>query len=94
MSPKNVLLSLLQLELLLNERWELAVSRGAFRYDLSGVTTRKVPGLYGFVLLCNPKRHTHRRMPASMSSLVQPFNPSLFNFNKIKPEEVKISKHR
>lgn len=64
------------------------MSRGVFRYELSGVTTRRVPGEFGFVVQCNPKRHTHRRTPASMASLVQDFNPSLFNFNQIREEEV------
>jgi len=79
----------MQLEVLLCKHWDLAMSRGVFRYDLTGVTTRRVAGSYGFVLQCNPKRSTHRRTPANMTSLVQPFDPTLFNFNKIKPEEVR-----
>ncbi len=80
----------MQLESLLSERWELAKSKGAFRYDLSGVTTRTVPGDHKFIIQCNPKRHSQRRAPANISSLVQPFDSSLFNFNKIKPEEVSV----
>ena len=65
------------------------MTRGTFRYDLSEVITRRVPGRYGFIVQRNPKRHTHRRAPAHMTSLVQPFDDALFNFNKIKPEEVR-----
>lgn len=78
----------LQLDHVLCEGWERAMSRGVFHYELSGVSTRRVPGEHGFVLQCNPKRYTHRRTPASMTSLTQEFNPSLFNFNNIREEEV------
>ena len=78
-----------------------------FRYTLTDVETRSVPGEYGFVvqvnyynnnvagknsvnvlLQMNPKRVTHRRRPADMYSLQQPFDPDLFHFNKINPNEV------
>lgn len=65
------------------------MANGMFRYDLSEIVTRHVPGNYGFIVQCNPKRHTHRRAPAQMSSLRQPFDPTLFNFNSIKPGEVR-----
>ena len=64
------------------------MSNGVFRYDLSGVVARKVPGRYGFIVQSNTKRYTHRRKPAKMDSLKQPFDPTLFNFNAVKPEEV------
>lgn len=66
------------------------MSNGIFRYDLSEIVTRKVPGKYGFVVQRNTKRHTHRRAPAPMSSLRQPFDSTLFNFNNIKTGEVSI----
>lgn len=65
------------------------MSSGIFRYDLSEIVTRRVSGKYGFIVQRNPKRHTHRRAPAQMSSLKQPFDSTLFNFNKIKPGEVR-----
>lgn len=64
------------------------MSKGMFRYDLSGVVTRQVPGDYGFIVQRNSKRHTHRRPPAKMSGLRQPYDSTLFNFNRIKPGEV------
>lgn len=64
------------------------MSNGVFRYDLSGVVARRVPGNFGFIVQSNSKRHTHRRAPATVSSLQQDFDPTLFNFNKIKAGEV------
>lgn len=64
------------------------MSSGVFRYDLSDIVTRRVPGKYGFIVQRNSKRHTHRRAPAQMSSLRQPFDSTLFNFNNINPGEV------
>lgn len=82
------MLLLFQLDELLLQRWELAMSSGVFRYDLSGVVTRRVPGEFGFIVQCNSKRYTHRRLPAKMGNLRQPFDPTHFNFNHVKPAEV------
>ena len=77
-----------RLDDLLCTRWDKAMSKGVFRYDLSGVVARRVPGDFGFIVQSNSKRHTHRRAPAAMASLQQDFDPTLFNFNKIKAGEV------
>ena len=61
-----------------------------FRYSLEGVTTRVLDGRHGLVAQRNPKRFSHRRKPADMHVLTQPFNPAQFNFNKIRKEEVLI----
>lgn len=61
---------------------------GVFRYNLDGVTTRVLDGRYGLVAQRNSKRFSHRRKPADMRDLVEPFNPTQFNFNKINKEEV------
>ena len=61
---------------------------GVFRYGLDGVATRIVDGRYGLVAQRNPKRFSHRRKPADMRTLTQPFDPTQFNFNKIRKEEV------
>jgi hypothetical protein len=73
---------------LLLGRWEEAMRDGVFRYDLQEVVSRTVPGQYGFVALNNPKRFSHRRPPADMQMLVQPFDPNQFNFNRVKEKEV------
>ncbi len=78
----------MQLDTLIRERWDSAMSEGIFRYDLQGVVTRTVPGGFGFIVQQNPKRRTHRRAPGHMTALRQDFDPSLFNFSKIKSEEV------
>lgn len=63
---------------------------GLFRYDLSGVVTRHVPGKYGFIVQRNTKRATHRRLPGKMLTLQQPYDSTAFNFNRINPKEVKF----
>jgi GDP-D-glucose phosphorylase len=73
---------------LLLSSWEKAMRDGVFRYDLTEVATRIVPGRYGIVAMNNPKRFSHRRPPADMQCLVQPFDPNQFNFNRVKPQEV------
>ena len=70
-------------------RWDETMQRGGvFRYSLDDVTTRVIDGRYGLVAQRNPKRFSHRRKPGDMQKLTQPFNPTQFNFNKIKKEEV------
>ncbi|XP_071835248.1 GDP-D-glucose phosphorylase 1-like isoform X2 [Apostichopus japonicus] len=72
----------------LQESWDRAKDGGHFRYDLVDLTTRILPGEYGFVAQLNTKRATHRRKPQEMRSLAQPFNPNNFNFTKVKPGEI------
>ncbi|KAL5463549.1 hypothetical protein EMCRGX_G032454 [Ephydatia muelleri] len=74
-------------ELLLS-RWDGAMAKGVFRYGLADMSTRTIPGTFGFVAQRNPKRFTHRRRPMDIQSLQQPFDPLLFNFNKISDTEV------
>lgn len=69
------------------EQWDKATHRGAFRYTLDGVSTRHLSGTHGLVVQRNPKRFSHRRKPADMQSIVQPFDHEQFNFNKISKSE-------
>lgn len=66
------------------------MSSGIFRYDLSDVVTRPIPGHFGFIVQRNSKRRTHRRTPAKMLSLQQPYDPTVFNFNLINDKEVRV----
>lgn len=79
---------------LLRAKWDEAMAKGVFRYGLEDMTTRAIPGKFGFVAQRNPKRFTHRRRPMDIQKLQQPFNPSLFNFNKISDSEVLFRIHR
>lgn len=72
----------------LQESWEGAKDGGHFRYDLGDLTSRVLPGDYGFVAQLNTKRATHRRRPQEMRSVAQPFNPNNFNFTRVKPGEI------
>lgn len=72
----------------LQEKWEKAESDGCFRYTLDDLQTRVLPGQFGFVAQLNLKRATQRRKPQLIQSPNQPFDASVFNFTKVKPEEV------
>ncbi|KAJ8044839.1 GDP-D-glucose phosphorylase 1 [Holothuria leucospilota] len=74
----------------LQSSWDEAREGGHFRYDLKDLTTRILPGEFGFVAQLNTKRATHRRKPQEMISVAQPFNPKNFNFTKVKPGELVV----
>lgn len=68
--------------------WTDRMEKGLFRYHLSALETRVLPGPYGFVAQLNIKRGTERRKPQEILSIKQEFNGKQFNFNKISPDEV------
>lgn len=68
--------------------WTDRMDRGLFRYHLGDLRTRILPGPHGYVAQLNIERGTERRKPQEILSIQQGFNPKLFNFNKINPEEI------
>ncbi|KAG7238140.1 hypothetical protein INR49_030202 [Caranx melampygus] len=68
--------------------WTDRMERGLFRYHLTDLETRIVPGASGFIAQLNIKRGTERRKPQEIQSIQQEFNAGQFNFNKISPGEV------
>lgn len=73
---------------MLQAGWRDRVDRGLFRYNLGDLQTRILPGPHRFVAQLNPLRATQRRQPQEILSIRQEFSSELFNFNKVKPEEV------
>ncbi|XP_005989860.1 GDP-D-glucose phosphorylase 1 [Latimeria chalumnae] len=80
--------SLSPFDVALQSRWEEKVLQGLFRYSLGNLQTRVLPGSVGFVAQLNVQRGSERRKPQDIQSINQHFNPSQFNFNKIKPTEI------
>lgn len=72
----------------LRGRWDDAMSRGYFRYQLKHVQTRIVPGKYQFVLQLNCQRAIDRRPPQNIQSLHTPFDEDKFNFSRVRREEI------
>ncbi|XP_034032711.1 GDP-D-glucose phosphorylase 1-like [Thalassophryne amazonica] len=73
---------------ILQAGWKDRMDRGFFRYHLSDVETRILPGPHKFVTQLNVKRAQEKRKPQEILSVQQEFNDKLFNFNKINPEEI------
>uniref|UniRef100_A0A3B1IQ90 GDP-D-glucose phosphorylase 1 n=1 Tax=Astyanax mexicanus TaxID=7994 RepID=A0A3B1IQ90_ASTMX len=75
-------------DLTLRSGWKEKMSRGLFRYHLGELETRLLPGEGDYVAQLNIQRGIERRKPQEILSIKQNFDPKLFNFNKINPEEV------
>ncbi|XP_070179713.1 GDP-D-glucose phosphorylase 1-like isoform X2 [Littorina saxatilis] len=61
---------------------------GAFRYDIDHITTRIIPGPKHYVAQLNLLRAKERRKPQDIRSINQPFNPDIFNFTQVGPQEL------
>ncbi|XP_064603164.1 GDP-D-glucose phosphorylase 1-like isoform X2 [Liolophura sinensis] len=75
-------------------RWDQAMEDGHFRYRLDNIERRVLEGEKHYVVELNEKRAKERRRPQPVKSVQEPFNPNVFNFNKIKPEEILFSIHK
>ncbi|XP_046383657.1 GDP-D-glucose phosphorylase 1 [Ischnura elegans] len=77
-----------KLDALLRKRWERAKSLKIFRYALNIQATKVLPGKYGFFAQLNEERGSLRRKPQEIRDINAPFNPMLFNFTRLKEEEI------
>ncbi|XP_073509312.1 GDP-D-glucose phosphorylase 1 [Phyllobates terribilis] len=73
---------------LLHSRWVEKMEQGLFRYPLWSLETKILPGSVKYVAQLNVKRGIERRKPQDIMSIQEKFNPSQFNFNKMKHEEI------
>ncbi|XP_055333312.1 GDP-D-glucose phosphorylase 1-like [Paramacrobiotus metropolitanus] len=80
-----------QFDLLLQSSWKIATDNNVFRYKLNTLETKVLPGKLGFVAQLNPQRALERRAPQPFYSMKDPFDPSRFNFTKIKKDEIFFS---
>ncbi|KAL5288320.1 GDPGP1 family protein [Megaselia abdita] len=73
----------------LKDKWEDVHNKGGvFAYKLDVTTSKTLKGNYGFYCELNVERTTKRRIPQQIPLENTTFDPSKFNFTKIKPEEV------
>uniref|UniRef100_A0AAY4B527 GDP-D-glucose phosphorylase 1 n=1 Tax=Denticeps clupeoides TaxID=299321 RepID=A0AAY4B527_9TELE len=72
----------------LRSSWTEKMRRGLFRYELGELETRVLAGPLRLVAQLNVMRGSERRKPQEILSVRQDFDPKLFNFNHIRPEEV------
>ncbi|XP_021367959.1 GDP-D-glucose phosphorylase 1-like [Mizuhopecten yessoensis] len=73
---------------LLRGKWDKCMKDGFFRYHLDKVETKIIPGEKKYVAQLNVKRATERRKPQEIITVNQPFDENLFNFSRIKSNEV------
>eukprot|EP00667_Euglena_gracilis_P012337 EG_transcript_12660 len=66
----------------LRAEWAARQAAGFFRFAWAAPRSRVAEGTYRFLLQFNPLRAVTRRPPQSMSAVVQPVDPNVFNFNK------------
>ncbi|XP_035224723.1 GDP-D-glucose phosphorylase 1-like isoform X2 [Stegodyphus dumicola] len=68
--------------------WQDCMRRGFFRYGLDDIQTKRVAGRYGFIAQLNIKRAVERRKPQFVSDVIMPFDAEIFNFTKVKKNEI------
>ncbi|KAI5058107.1 hypothetical protein GOP47_0026277 [Adiantum capillus-veneris] len=70
-------------------QWEDRAARGLFRYDVTACETKVLPGECGFIAQLNEGRHLKKRPTEfRVDQVLQPFDPSKFNFTKAAKEEL------
>ena len=72
---------------LLQSSWIDRQKKGFFRYDLSEMKTRVLPGKCAFLLQINKKRGSNRRKPQQIRTLEQKPQKGEFNFCQIDEEK-------
>lgn len=77
------------LDVALTALWDDCASRGLFRYDLSSIKTRQVPGRLHFIAQLNEGRANKKRpTECRLDAVVQAFDEAKFNFKKAYVQEV------
>ncbi|XP_063233606.1 GDP-D-glucose phosphorylase 1, partial [Bacillus rossius redtenbacheri] len=74
-------------DIALENHWKKAAEKGAFRCKFEKGAEKVVSGSIRFLAQFIPGR-ANRRFPEAMKSLSDPFDPSKFNFTKVKECEV------
>ncbi|CAM6119174.1 unnamed protein product [Calypogeia fissa] len=69
--------------------WQDCAERGLFRYDVTICETKILGGECGFVGQLNEGRYSKKRPTEfRVDKVLQPFDPTKFNFTKVRQEEV------
>ncbi|KAL6444083.1 hypothetical protein ACFW04_001792 [Cataglyphis niger] len=72
----------------LQQTWKQAEEMKAFRYILNIRSSKSLKGKYKFLAQLNPDRAQYRRTPESITSMLQSFNSTGFNFTKLTQQEI------
>ncbi|NXO04847.1 GDPP1 phosphorylase, partial [Rhinopomastus cyanomelas] len=86
--------SLSRFDRMLLDSWDDRAERGLFRYRLGPLPARSLPGALGLVAQLHVQRGTERRPPQLVRSLQDPFDPSAFNFTRLRPGELLLRLRR
>ncbi|XP_012054368.1 PREDICTED: GDP-D-glucose phosphorylase 1 [Atta cephalotes] len=73
---------------ILRQTWKQAEQNKIFRYILNIKDSKILKGKYKFLAQLNPDRTQYRRAPESITSMVQSFNSTRFNFTKLTQQEI------
>ncbi|XP_071151076.1 GDP-D-glucose phosphorylase 1-like [Mytilus edulis] len=77
-----------EFDIQLRKSWDDKMKNGHFRYHLDKVETKIIPGSLKYVAQLNVKRATERRPPQNITIVNQPFDSKVFNFTKVKEDEI------
>lgn len=72
----------------LRKAWEKAQKEGIFRYVLNISEWKVLEGPYKLLAQLNPDRAFRRRTPEHITSMLQPFDPTKFNFTRLSKSEI------
>ncbi|KAG5336366.1 GDPP1 phosphorylase, partial [Acromyrmex charruanus] len=73
---------------ILRQTWKQAEQIKIFRYILNIKDSKILKGKYKFLAQLNPDRAQYRRAPESITSTIQSFNSTRFNFTKLTQQEI------
>ncbi|XP_029160066.1 GDP-D-glucose phosphorylase 1 [Nylanderia fulva] len=73
---------------ILQQTWKQAEKAKAFRYTLNIRSNKSLKGRYRFLVQLNPERAECRRVPESITSMLQSFDSTRFNFTNLTQQEI------
>jgi len=79
----KTIISKLDLDSVVMDRWNMFMQKGYFRYNSNTIKEKVVEGRLEYLAQCQLNRAKLRRPPQSMLSIKQKFDKEKFNFNKI-----------
>ncbi|XP_023287603.1 GDP-D-glucose phosphorylase 1 isoform X2 [Orussus abietinus] len=77
-----------EFDTVLMKKWLQAESDGVFRYNLKIAEWKILEGKHHYLVQLNLDRVWNRRKPENISSMLQPFDASRFNFTKLPNREI------
>ncbi|XP_035743381.1 GDP-D-glucose phosphorylase 1-like isoform X1 [Vespa mandarinia] len=77
-----------EFDIKLKQAWEKAQKDGVFRYLLNISSWRILEGPYRLLVQLNPDRAFKRRTPENITTMLQPFDPTKFNFTRLSKSEI------